>query len=236
MKTKKVSAVLLVTAFSTGLAGLTVTQTKAREAQAREVQLHADYGVGYGNESPDFYNLADFDIDEIAEMARFREIGDKDKRPPHNRFFSDWENMTPQQRDQWFRKFAEDRLRESLTRHGFAQEELQDAVVEFSRVVESDRRTIREKSGKLREGMDAKAGDAQIANLLGDLRRSVAYAKIRRDRARRVLNAKISFSKRPRLDALLSLSGLGGDESHYLMSSFGGRSFGRPGFGRHGGR
>jgi hypothetical protein len=212
-----------------------VSQTKAREAHAREVQSHQvqPHHAQYRAESSEFSYFADFDMAEIAEMARFCKIEDKRSR---GRFFPDPENLTPQQREQMFRKFMEDRLRESLTRHGFAQEELQNAVVEFSRVIESDRRTIREKSGKLREGMDQRASDAQIVNLLADLRRSVAYAKIRRDRGRRVLNAKISFSKKPRLDAVLSLSGLGGDESPYLMSSFGGRSFGRRGFGGHGGR
>jgi hypothetical protein len=234
MKTRKASAVLLITAFSTGLAGLTVSQTKTREAHAREVQSHEGqpYHAPYRAKSSEFLYLADFDTAEIAEMTRFCKIEDKRSR---GRFFPD-ENLTPQQREQMFRKFMEDRLRASLTRHGFAQDELQDAVVEFSRVIENDRRTIREKSGKLLEGMDQKASDAQIANLLADLRRSVSYAKIRRDRGRRVLNAKISFSKKPRLDAVLSLSGLGGDESPYLMSSFGGRSFGRRSFGGHGGR
>ncbi|HEY0074835.1 MAG TPA: hypothetical protein VGB77_12085 [Abditibacteriaceae bacterium] len=235
MKTRKASAVLLVTAFTTSLAGLTVSQTKAREAHAREMQLHQGqpHHAPYRAESSEISYFDDFDMAEIAEMARFYKVEDK---RPRGRFFPDPENLTPQQREQMFRKFMEDRLRESLTRHGFAQEELQNAVVEFSRVVESDRRAIREKSGKLREGMDQKASDAQIANLLADLRRSVSYAKMRRDRGRKVLNAKISFSKKPRLDAVLSLSGLGGDESPYLMSSFGGRSFGRRGFGGHGGR
>lgn len=235
MKTRKASAVLLITAFSTGLAGLTVSQTKAREVQAREMQSHdrQPYHAPYRAGSSEIFNFADFDMAEIAEMTRFCKIEDKRSK---GRFFPDPENLTPQQREQMFRKFMEDRLRQSLTRHGFAQEELQNAVVEFSRVVESDRRIIREKSGKLREGMDKRASDGQIGSLLADLRRSVAYAKIRRDRGRRVLNTKISFSKKPRLDAVLSLSGLGGDESPYLMSSFGGRSFGRRSFGGHGGR
>ena len=229
MKKRKVSAVLLVAAFSTGLAGLTISQTKARELQRVEDRVQS-------LEWHDVINFADhaeFSVADTDEVAKFQLIADEAAR---SRFFSDWENMTPQQREQMFRKFGEDRLRDSLARHGFVQEELQDAVIELSRIVESDQRSIREKSGKLREAMAMKANDAQIAALLADLRRSVAYAKVRRSRGRSILNTKTGFSKKPRLDALLSLSGLGGDESAYLMSSFGGRPFGRRGFGGHGKR
>ena len=227
MKIRKVSAVLLVTAFSTGLAGFTISQTTARELPGRDQEhMHSLEWHSVGD-------FAEYNPAEVDEMARFQLIGDEAKR---SQFYLDWENMTPQQRDQMFRKFGEDRLRDSLMRHGFVQDELQDAVIEFSRLVENDRRNIRDKSSRLREGMAIKANDAQIAALLADLRRSVAYARVRRDRGRKVLNAKIGFSKKPRLDAVLSLSGLGGDESAYLMSSFGGGPFGRRGFGGHGKR
>ncbi len=190
MKNKKWTVGILVTVFTTGLAGITISQTKARQDP----------------DAPQYWLMQ-------SPRSSWPSPGE-------------WENMTSEQREQAMRKAMESRLREGLTRAGFTSDDLQDAIVNFSRLVETDRRSIREKGGKLRGAVADGSSDAQIAALMADLRRTVSAAKARRDKGRKDLNARTGFSKKPRLDAVLSLSGLGGDESSYLMSGFGGRGFG----------
>lgn len=202
---------ILVTVFTAGLAGITISQTGGRSAplfHARPVEA--------------FYNLTHSDTDD----ASFCLTGAPRPSWPSP---GEWENMAPEDRERVMRKFAEDRFREGLTNAGFTQDSLQDAAVDFLRIVEADRRSIREKGGRLRGAVADGSSDAQIATLMTDLRRAVADAKSRRDRGRKELNAKIRFTKKPKLDAILSLYGLGGDESAYLINSFGGRGFNRRG-------
>jgi hypothetical protein len=220
MKQKKWAAGILVTVFTAGLAGITTSQAKSSRRRpvlaqpvdgAARIRLEERYNEQYAGG----WRLWLVDTEKRSSWPN-REA---------------WENMTPQEREQAMRKFMEDRLRESLTRAGFPQEDLQDNVVELSRTVEADRRSIREKGGKFRAAMADGSSDAQVGAFLADFRKSVAVFENHRDRGRGKLNRKIGFSKKPRLDALLSLLELGGDESFYLMNSFGVRSFGRRSFG-----
>lgn len=150
--------------------------------------------------------------------------------------FPDFRNMTPQQREQMFQKMVDDRLRDGLKEAGFTQVATQNAVLQYAHSLEADRRIIRDKAGKLRQAMQNKSSkDAQVATLLSDLRKSVAAARQRREKARSALNAKTGFVKKPKLDATLTLMGLGGDESAMMMGGFGGRGFGGRGFGGPGG-
>lgn len=206
MTLNKRVAGILVTVFTAGLAGITISQTGVRPAHlfhSRTTEVHYEA-------SRELY----------ADEAQFHLLGAPTPMWPRLD-----ENSTPEERERMMRKFLEDMLRQGLTRAGFPQDDLQDAAVEFQRVVETDRRSIREKGGKLRAAMADGSSDAQIAVLMADLRRAVAIARMRRDQARKELNAKTAFTKKPKLDATLSLYGLGGDESSYLMMSFGG--FGR---------
>lgn len=202
---------ILVTVFTAGLAGITISRTDGRPAQPFHARpLDASYIVpASGSEEAALYLIG-------APRPAWPSPGE-------------WENMSSEARERAMRKFAEDRLREGLARAGFTQDELQDAAVDFLRIVEADRRSIREKGGKLRGAVADGSSDAQIAVLMADLRRTVAAARSRRDRGRKELNAKTRFSKKPKLDAILSLYGLGGDESAYLITSFGGRGFNRRG-------
>ena len=149
----------------------------------------------------------------------------------------DFRNMTPQQREQMFRQFTERRLRDELTRTGFSQKTIQDPVVHFALAQATDRRVVGEKAGKLREALANKASDAQISAALSGLRAAQKSAKQRRDKGLKDLNAKIAYSKKPRLDAVLTLAGIVGDGPLMGGRGFGGRGgFGGPrdGGGRRG--
>ena len=209
MTHKKWTAGILLTAFTAGMAGITISQTGVPHASPFHARLQ-DAAI----------TTPDFDGAQIWLMDSPRSSWPSP---------GDWENMTSAQREQAMRKFAEDRLRDGLKRAGYTQDDLQDAAVGFLQIVENDRRNIREKGGKLRGAVADGSSDAQISALMSDLRRAVSYARMRRDKGRKDLNTKIGFSKKPKLDAILSLYGLGGDESSYLISSFGGRGFNRRG-------
>jgi hypothetical protein len=143
----------------------------------------------------------------------------------------DFHNMTPQQRDQMMRQFADRMVRDNLSRHGVTDKATQDAVVNFATAQMSQRRAIGDKTRELREAIDGKQSDAQIAAKLNSLRVAINAAKQNRAKSLKALNAKIGYSKKPRLDAILLLSGVT-DDSGLVM---GGRGFGRRGPGGPGG-
>ena len=74
---------------------------------------------------------------------------------------------------------------------------------------------------------------SKIATVLADFRAAVAAEKTRREAALKQLDEDISYSKNPRLDALLTMGGLIGDEASYVGGMGGGG--GRGGFGGMGG-
>jgi hypothetical protein len=63
--------------------------------------------------------------------------------------------------------------------------------------------------------------DAQLATLMSDFRAEVAQERSRRTKALRELDTEIGYSKQPRLDALLTMSGIIGDEAY--LAGVGGR-------------
>jgi hypothetical protein len=150
----------------------------------------------------------------------------------------DFRSMTPEQRRQRMEQFMEQRLRDELTHAGFAQKAMQDPIVQFATTRETQRRTVRDKAGKLRAAVANKSSDAQIAALLADLRKTQSATKTQRNQALKTLNAKVGYTKKPRLEAVLTLAGLVGDEP-LPMGGFGGpggsRGFGGPGGPRGGG-
>ncbi len=211
MKQKKWATAILVTVFTAGLAGITISQTGMRRAQPYHWQTLA---------APRKSPLVEY-AEQYPDEAQFYLT---DSPRPSWPSPSAQENMTPQEKEQLWRKFAEDRLREGLSRAGYTQDDVQDAAVDLQRILEADRRAIREKGGKLRGAVADGSSEAQIGALLYDLRKTITAARTRRDHGRKDLNTKIGFTKKPKLDAVLAIYGLGGDESLYLISSFGGFS------------
>jgi len=145
-----------------------------------------------------------------------------------------WRNATPEQRAQWAKDFRTRQVREVLDPAGFNDPVLQSAVVEFTLEQDKAQLALREQQRKLQEAArQGTVADAQLATLLADFRAAVAVEKARRVEAAKALDAKIEYSKKPRLEALLTTNGYLGDESAFVG---GGQGGGGGWGGRNGGR
>jgi hypothetical protein len=144
--------------------------------------------------------------------------------------------LTPEQRQQIQAQAQQRRelsVRAALTTAGFTEAALQDAVVAYSTEKEKATQALQGKARTLTQAMrTTTTTDAQIAALLNDFRAAVEEEKAQRATAQTALAAQIGLATKPRLDALLMMMGLTGDEAQYLGS---GRGFGG-GNGRGNGR
>jgi len=130
----------------------------------------------------------------------------------------DFGNMTPAQREEMKTKFdamrkerREEGLRNTLTEAGFADKALQDAVIVFANGQDAERNDSREKVRALSQALRNDASDKEVAALLDEIRDEIKSVQARRQTALRALDAKIGYSKKSRLDAILTLSGVTGE-------------------------
>lgn len=141
--------------------------------------------------------------------------------------------MTAEQRAQMEAQMQQMRelgVRQMLTRAGFTDVALQNAVVAYSNERDKASQSLQDKARQLNEALrGTTATDAQLATLLNDFRAAVEEEKARREVAQSALNAKIGLAAKPRLDAMLMMAGFIGDEAQYLGGGGGGRGPG--GFG-----
>ncbi|MBW3635745.1 MAG: hypothetical protein KY445_04665 [Armatimonadetes bacterium] len=139
--------------------------------------------------------------------------------------------MTAEQRAQMqaqMQQMREIGVRQMLTRGGFTDTALQDAIVAYSNERNKASEALQDKARQLNEALRGTTiTETQIATLLSNFRGAVEDEKARREVAQSALDAKIGFSTKPRLDALLMMAGYIGDESQYL----GGGGRGPGGFG-----
>ena len=146
-------------------------------------------------------------------------------------------NMTPEQRAQMQQQMQQRReqgLHQVLTAARFTEAPLQNAIVDFVNQQDTAGQAVQEKARLLGQALrDPAATDAQVAPLLADFRAAVAAEKARRATALKELDADISYTKSPRLDALLTMLGIIGDESS-IMGGMGGLGGGRGGMGMGG--
>lgn len=124
----------------------------------------------------------------------------------------------------------EQNLRRLMTQAGIGEGATQDAILEYVRADLQARQPLREQGGKLIQALRAGAvTDEQMAALVADYRAAQQVEKTRREQAEADLDAKINYSKNPRLEAMLLLSGVIGEGGGLMMP----RGFG--GGGRGGG-
>ncbi|MDQ3814606.1 MAG: hypothetical protein M3347_11735 [Armatimonadota bacterium] len=117
---------------------------------------------------------------------------------------------------------VETNVRARLMAAGFTDKDTQDAVVAFVVERQKARQALREQGRKMEEALRADAlTDAEMLTLLHDFRATVEEEKARHKTALAALDAKTGYSKKPRLQALLTLLGIIGDEASYL-NDFGG--------------
>lgn len=128
-------------------------------------------------------------------------------------------------------------MRGMLTQSGFPDKALQDAVIDFVNEQDQAGMTVQDKTRAVAEALRNPAvTDTQMATLLVEWRAAAQAEKTRRAEALKGLDAEIGYSKKPRLDALLSIGGIIGDEAS-LGGGMGGRGGGFGGMmgGRGGG-
>lgn len=136
--------------------------------------------------------------------------------------------MTPEQREQ-MRKQAELRreteIRKTLTDAGFADKAIQDAVVAFANdQADGPRVDTRDNIRKLNQALRNNVTDEQITLLLNDIRTDIETAKALRENALKELDKKIGYTQKPRLEAVLLLAGITGENPG--GGGFGGRGGG----------
>ncbi len=125
--------------------------------------------------------------------------------------------MTPEQRQEAQRADREAGLRQMLQRAGADDTASQDAILEYVRAEEVARRAMNENSRKTMQAVTGKAvTESEAGIVLGNLRDAVQDEKARRAAAAKALDLKVGYSKKPRLETLLTLIGAIGDESFYL--------------------
>ncbi len=147
-------------------------------------------------------------------------------------------NMTPEQRrtlmqgriEEQLQNRRTEMLRQSLNQSGFDDKTVQDAIIDFSNQQIKAALSIRDKTDRVSESLADKAtADTQISVLLNDLRTAQADEKERRAAAEKALDAKINYTKKPRLEALLTtlnLIGVDGGLMNIVSSIGGGRGAG----------
>lgn len=128
--------------------------------------------------------------------------------------FGGWGNMTTEQRDLMARQQREFGWKMTLTAAGFTDQALQNDIAAFGEAQEKGRESLRTVTRKLTDAMrNGEAKDAALGVLLNDWRAAVEDEKARRTAAEKTLDAKIGYSKKPKLEATLRLIGLIGDEA-----------------------
>ena len=147
-------------------------------------------------------------------------------------------NMTPEQRAQMMQQMKERRalgLRQMMTQANITDGGTQTFVIDYVDAQTDAEQSLQDKARAVQDALrNPNSTDEQIATALADFRAAVAAEKARREAALKQLDEDVSYSKNPRMDALLTMGGLIGDEASYV-GGMGGRGGGPGGFGGMGG-
>jgi hypothetical protein len=128
------------------------------------------------------------------------------------------------------RRSPEENVRMILAQAGVNDAATQTAVLDYIKADIEARSPLREQGKSLLKALQAGAvTDDQLLALVTDYRAAQQAEKARRERAQADLDAKINYSKNPRLEAILLLTGLIGDGPMMFQG-------GRGGPGERGGR
>ena len=149
-------------------------------------------------------------------------------------------NLTPEQRRQMEAQRQQQRalaLRETLSQGGFTDAAVQNSIVNFAAEQEKARAALQEKWRAIEQALrGTTVTDTQLTVLLNDFRALADEEKARRAKALTTLETEVGLSKKPRLDALLLVNGITGEESAIVNGAQGQGGFGgRGGMGGGGG-
>lgn len=137
--------------------------------------------------------------------------------------------MTPQQREQYFQAMQdkmeqrrENDLRAALAKVGVDDPAAQDAILAFIREQQELRAPLDEQRMKLAEALlDGTLTDTTATTQQKALNDAVEEARKKYEVALTALDAKVQFSKKPRLKALLATAGVLDDVEGFVMGPAG---------------
>ncbi len=134
----------------------------------------------------------------------------------------DWQKMTPEQRREAMLKITEQMLRGGMDMLNVQDKATQDAVVAFAIEQEKALEPVREKHRKVAQSLINNAvTEQQVGALMEELRVAETEARDKRGKDIDALEKQIHFSQKPRLSALLSLSGLTGEQTGFMNGVLG---------------
>lgn len=132
-----------------------------------------------------------------------------------------WQNMTPEMRQEVMKQMVNQTLRDSMTHIGVDQA-TQNTVLQFAEVQEKSKQAVRDKARKVSLALlDNTQTDVQVAVLVKEFRQAVEEAKANHQADVQKLEELTGFSKKPKWEAFLTMMGLVGDETLYLQGVFG---------------
>ena len=111
--------------------------------------------------------------------------------------------------------------RTALTRAGITDPATQDSVLAYAADRQKNGGDLRDKFTKLREALTMGSTDGDVAILLNDYKDAIDDEKASRKKAEAALDAKIGYSKNPRLESALLILGLVGDAPQFGMTNGG---------------
>ncbi len=109
------------------------------------------------------------------------------------------------------RMMIEKRMRDMMARSGISAAATQDAILAFLRADEDEKRSVREASRRLWNGMQRDAPAERLRALLSDYQKALQNARDNRARAQTALDARVGYSLDARLESLLWLLGVLGE-------------------------
>ena len=177
-------------------------------------------------------------------QGNFGGRGGEDK-PDYRQFTQEQRQMLADQVRDFTR---EQTIRLMMSNAGFTEKAVQDEVIAFAKEQNNATEKLGEQNRKMLDGLrDQNASAAQITALMNDYRAAQEGENARRKTSLDALDAKVTYRKQPRLEAVLTTMGLVGDEmavaglgsvgagggfgGGFGGGNFGGGNFGGGGFG-----
>lgn len=149
--------------------------------------------------------------------------------------FQNFRNMTPEQREQMRTQMRATQTKAALTQAGFTDEATQQAVVDFANKQYTATTGILPKIEALRTAFRDNADEATVGAALTAYKTAVDDAEKTRDADIADLDKAVSFSTKPKLEAILTMIGLIGDENGFVSNMAGQAQLPGAGGGRGGG-
>ncbi len=136
-----------------------------------------------------------------------------------------WQNMTPEQRKQAMQTMAEQVVRGSIQQMGLNDAESQNLIINAMREQDAIYEPVRAQHLKVAQAlMNKDTSDEQMTTLMQELRAASEKARVARDASIKTLDDRVAFSQQPRLETLLTMLGLVGNETEHVggvMASLG---------------